>query len=190
ALVNTITPRHDQDPQLFENDPDTGLTETLQSKETTSSLKRTSEPTPEICSKCSETIFPGHSKPVVLLTCKHVIHFECIGNKRNLCPKCSSTDDLEKEGYYISPDISVNEAFKKKRKRQEDNTHENKPKESQNRKTLFELLVVPIFDEPSITVPSEEFNMEEISNKFHRLYYEVDDIEKKGDRTNREVFSV
>jgi hypothetical protein len=177
-----------RDPILFESNADIGLTQALQNKDASSSAKNAIEPTSEICSKCFEAISPELSKPVVLLTCKHVIHFECIGNKRNLCPKCPSADDLEKEGYYISPGISINEAPKKKRKKPEDNTRENKPKKiSKPQAMIRELSVVPISDEASITIPPEDSNVEGISNKFHRLYCEVDNIEKKGDRTNREV---
>ncbi|CAJ0864581.1 8769_t:CDS:1, partial [Entrophospora sp. SA101] len=70
-------------------------------------------------------------------------------------------DDLEKEGYYISPGISLNEALKKKRKKEEDNVHENKPKKiSKPQAMIQELSVIPISNEPSITAPSEDSNME------------------------------
>ncbi|CAG8647413.1 10745_t:CDS:1, partial [Diversispora eburnea] len=66
------------------------------------------------------------------------------------------------------------------------NTHENKPKKiSKLQAIIRELSVVPISNEPLITVPFEESDMEDISNKFYHLYYGVDDIEKKGNRTNR-----
>ncbi|GET03042.1 hypothetical protein GLOIN_2v1769762 [Rhizophagus clarus] len=63
------------------------------------------------CVKCSEDLssclpplgflqtFP-HSppKPLVYLTCKHIIHYNCIDNSRKLCPVCLSTDmELEEE---------------------------------------------------------------------------------------------
>ncbi|CAB4423067.1 unnamed protein product [Rhizophagus irregularis] len=65
----------------------------------------------EACDKCSEIISKvpllrldaSVSTPVVLLPCRYKAHFGCIGNKSKLCPKCPSIDDLEKEGYYISP---------------------------------------------------------------------------------------
>src|SRR5581483_5779028 len=65
----------------------------------------------ETCDKCSEVISKVPllrldafvSTPVVLLPCRHKAHFECIGDKSKLCPKCPSINDLEKEGYYISP---------------------------------------------------------------------------------------
>ncbi|CAB5385522.1 unnamed protein product [Rhizophagus irregularis] len=79
----------------------------------------------EACEKCSEVISKvpllrlnaSVSKPVVLLSCRHKVHFECIGNKSKLCPKCPSIDDLEKEGYYISPTF---DGASKKRKRKDD----------------------------------------------------------------------
>ncbi|CAG8625118.1 8251_t:CDS:2, partial [Diversispora eburnea] len=113
--LTSIMSGNKRDLPLFESNTDIGLTQALQNKDVSSSPKSAIEPTLEICSKCSEAISPERSKPIVLLTCKHVIHFECIGNKRNLCPKCPSADDLEKEGYYISPAISINEAPKKKK---------------------------------------------------------------------------
>ncbi|RIA81318.1 hypothetical protein C1645_744613 [Glomus cerebriforme] len=39
------------------------------------------------CAKCSIDISAEPPEPIVLLTCKHVVHFECIdNNKRKLCP--------------------------------------------------------------------------------------------------------
>ncbi|CAG8537881.1 1221_t:CDS:1 [Ambispora leptoticha] len=180
------------DPQLFESDPlQSDTNNKAQEKDTAHTIDENAsplKPTTEICSKCSESISSERSKPVVLLTCKHVIHFECIASKRNLCPKCPSADDLEKEGYYISPSISLNEAPKKKRKKEEDNVHENKPRRIPKPQVIIrELSVVEISDESSITAPSEDSNMEEISTKLYRLYYEVDNVEKSGNQTNRNV---
>jgi len=67
----------------------------------------------EICDKCSEVISKVPlsrvsvtlQTPVVLLPCKHRVHFFYIDSKRKLCPKCPSIYELEKEGYYISPTI-------------------------------------------------------------------------------------
>ncbi|CAG8636396.1 2347_t:CDS:2, partial [Diversispora eburnea] len=68
-------------------------------------------------------------------------------------------NNLEKEGYYISTAISINEASKKKRKKPEDNTHENKPKKiSKSQAIIRELTVVLISDEASITIPPEDSN--------------------------------
>ncbi|RIA98432.1 hypothetical protein C1645_113602 [Glomus cerebriforme] len=66
------------------------------------------------CAKCSEDLFSslpplgflrispqpqGPPKPRVYLTCKHIVHYNCIDNPRKLCPICPSTDmeidDLE-----------------------------------------------------------------------------------------------
>jgi len=66
-----------------------------------------------ICSRCSEEISPEISKPIVLLSCSHVVHFACIDDKRRLCPECPSINELEKEGYYISPITAVSETLKK-----------------------------------------------------------------------------
>ncbi|CAG8551357.1 2153_t:CDS:2 [Diversispora eburnea] len=90
---------------------------------------------------------------------------------------CSKLDDLKKEGYYVSPGISINEAPNKKKKKEKGNVYENKPKKiSKPQAMIRELSVVPISDELSITISGRNI---------HCLYCEVDDIEKKGDRTNR-----
>ena len=59
------------------------------------------------CAKCSEDLssslppvssirFPLQPqeppKPLVYLTCKHIVHYACIDNPRKLCPICPSTD--------------------------------------------------------------------------------------------------
>ena len=42
------------------------------------------------------------SKPLIYLTCKHIVHYYCIDNPRKLCPICPSTDmeidNLENSG--------------------------------------------------------------------------------------------
>ncbi|CAB4445125.1 unnamed protein product [Rhizophagus irregularis] len=63
------------------------------------------------CAKCSEDLSSclpslsfhpvstnAHMKPLVYLTCKHIVHYKCIDNPRKLYPKCPSTDiELEEE---------------------------------------------------------------------------------------------
>src|SRR6266540_2077039 len=50
------------------------------------------------CVKCFIEISAELSEPIVLLPCKHMVHFEYIDNKRKLCPGCLTTYELEKEG--------------------------------------------------------------------------------------------
>ena len=64
------------------------------------------------CAKCSEDLFSclspigflrippqalpqAPSKPLVYLTCKHIVHYHCINSLRKLCPICPSTNDIE-----------------------------------------------------------------------------------------------
>ncbi|CAG8729405.1 2351_t:CDS:1, partial [Dentiscutata heterogama] len=59
------------------------------------------------CAKCSEDLssylppigflqfspqLQGPSKPLIYLTCKHIIHYNCIDNPQKLCPICLPTD--------------------------------------------------------------------------------------------------
>ncbi|CAG8718198.1 14934_t:CDS:1, partial [Dentiscutata heterogama] len=92
---------------------------------------------------------------------------------RKLCPECPSIDDLEKEGYYISPIVLANETPKKKRKMQEKDTHKSKSKRATKPKAIIrELSVASTSSGPSISAPSETTNIGEISNQFHKLYYD------------------
>ncbi|CAG8734941.1 2544_t:CDS:2, partial [Funneliformis caledonium] len=143
----------------------------------------------EACDKCSEVISKvpllrlnaSVSKPVVLLPCRHKTYFECISNKSKLCPKCLSIDDLEKEEYYISP--TFDEASKK-RKRKDDSHKSSRDTKAQT--IICELSICPA-SEVSISAPPEDSDMRKVSNQFHKLYYEIDDTEKNGDRTNRDL---
>ena len=46
----------------------------------------------------------GPSKPLVYLTCKHIVHYNCIDNPRKLCPICPSTDMEPEEEEEMSVD--------------------------------------------------------------------------------------
>ncbi|CAI2196110.1 13924_t:CDS:2, partial [Funneliformis geosporum] len=81
------------------------------------------------CAKCSQEISTQPSEPLVTFPCcKHIVHFECIEINRKLCPKCPTNYDLEKEGFYISPEIP------RKRRRQEG---EQKSTRGSRHKPLF-----------------------------------------------------
>src|SRR4051794_27591685 len=108
-------------------------------------------------------------------------HFECISNKSKLCPKCPSIDDLEKEGYYISP--TFDEASKK-RKRKDDSRKSTRGTKVQ---TLIHELSIRSASEVSIGAPPENSDMREVLNQFHKLYYEIDDAKNNGNRANRDL---
>src|ERR1043166_9695861 len=70
------------------------------------------------CVKCSEDLssclpplgflrtFPHPPpKPLVYLTCKHIIHYNCIDNPQKLCPICPSTD----EDTDVDEDVNMDE---------------------------------------------------------------------------------
>lgn len=131
------------------------------------------------CPKCSVEISAEPSMPVVLLPCTHMVHFECIdNNKRKLCPGCPTDYELEKEGYYVSPETP------RKRKRQEGERRSTRGTKAQ---TIIRELSVFTLDGLSINAPSKALNMKDVSNQLHKLYYDIDIAEKKGDQTNRDV---
>ena len=74
------------------------------------------------CAKCSEDLSSclppigflrippqalpqAPSKPLVYLTCKHIVHYHCIDNPRKLCPICPSTE----EGADVDEDVNMDE---------------------------------------------------------------------------------
>jgi hypothetical protein len=74
------------------------------------------------CAKCSEDLFMSSSsnnaptKPLVYLTCKHIVHYDCIENPRKLCHICPSVEDLE-----LFPVEQASRTAQKKRSREDSN---------------------------------------------------------------------
>ncbi|GBC08754.1 hypothetical protein RclHR1_08350024, partial [Rhizophagus clarus] len=78
------------------------------------------------CAKCSEDLSSslpplgflriapqpqGLSKPLVYLTCKHIVHYNCIDNPQNPCPICPSTNDTETDDMETDDDETVTNNF-------------------------------------------------------------------------------
>ncbi|RIA79036.1 hypothetical protein C1645_746167, partial [Glomus cerebriforme] len=91
---------------------------------------------------------------------------------------CPTDYQLEKEGYYISPEML------RKRRRQEGERRSTRGTKMQ---TIIRELSDFTLDRLSISVPSEAMNMEDVSNQLHKLYYDIDVAEKKGDQPNRDA---
>ncbi|GES94720.1 crinkler (CRN) family protein [Rhizophagus clarus] len=45
-----------------------------------------------LCAKCLEEITADFPKDTVFLSCKHAMHYDCIGNPHKKCPTCSGED--------------------------------------------------------------------------------------------------
>ncbi|GES77024.1 hypothetical protein GLOIN_2v1769762 [Rhizophagus clarus] len=45
-----------------------------------------------LCAKCLEEITANFPKDTVFLSCKHAVHYDCIGNPHKKCPTCSGED--------------------------------------------------------------------------------------------------
>ncbi|CAG8723309.1 18218_t:CDS:2, partial [Gigaspora rosea] len=68
------------------------------------------------CAKCSEDLSSclppigflrfsppqGPLKPLIYLTCKHIIHYNCIDNPQKLCPICPPTDMEIDDGVIVT----------------------------------------------------------------------------------------
>jgi hypothetical protein len=81
------------------------------------------------CAKCSEDLSPclppigflrippqalpqASPKPLVYLTCKHIVHYHCIDNPRKLCPICPSTEEIDadvKDDDVADEDVNMDE---------------------------------------------------------------------------------
>ncbi|CAG8660323.1 24559_t:CDS:2, partial [Gigaspora margarita] len=87
------------------------------------------------CAKCSEDLSSylppigflrfspqpqGPSKPLVYLTCKHIVHYNCIDNPRKLCPICPSTD-MEIDDDVIVTGTQESSTAQKKHSREDSN---------------------------------------------------------------------
>ncbi|RGB35381.1 hypothetical protein C1646_759379 [Rhizophagus diaphanus] len=79
------------------------------------------------CAKCSEDLSSSlpplgflqitsqpqsPSKLLIYLTCKHIVHYNCINNSRKLCPICSSTNDMKTNDMETDDDKTVTNNFK------------------------------------------------------------------------------
>ena len=53
----------------------------------------------------------GPLKPLVYLTCKHIVHYNCIDNSRKLCPICPSTNDTVTDNMETDDDEIVTKNF-------------------------------------------------------------------------------
>lgn len=101
------------------------------------------------CAKCSEDLSSslpplgflrispqpqGLPKPLVYLTCKHIVHYNCIDNPRKLCPICPSTDmeidDLE------TPTEQSSSTAQKKRSSEFASEKDSNKKAKQTRKQI------------------------------------------------------
>ncbi|CAB4374648.1 unnamed protein product [Rhizophagus irregularis] len=101
------------------------------------------------CAKCSEDLSSSLPplgflqispqpqdplKPLVYLTCKHIVHYNCIDNPRKLCPICPSTDmeidDLE------TPTEQSSSTAQKKRSSEFASENDSNKKAKQTRKQI------------------------------------------------------
>ncbi|GBC19226.2 hypothetical protein GLOIN_2v1734374 [Rhizophagus irregularis DAOM 181602=DAOM 197198] len=133
----------------------------------------------------------GPSKPLVYLTCKHIVHYNCIDNPRKLCPICASAnmeiDDLE------TPTEQSSSTAQKKRSSEFASEKDSNKKAKQTRKqidrndspTLKKLIMELTSPEsledglsrdPLITLQSSVFEMDVNSLDFLDLYNKIEKL--------------
>ncbi|GBC07751.1 hypothetical protein RclHR1_07680005 [Rhizophagus clarus] len=73
------------------------------------------------CAKCSEEITLNFLlKDTVFLSCKHVMHYDCIDNPRKKCPTCPAEDSSKKRTNTSTEESSNKKAKKTKKEETED----------------------------------------------------------------------
>jgi hypothetical protein len=70
------------------------------SKDTSNQIQR------PICEQCSEEISLEFTKPTIFLPCKHVVHYDCIKDSRNMCPTCPSSETMPEVVSFANTDLS------------------------------------------------------------------------------------
>ncbi|CAB4381312.1 unnamed protein product [Rhizophagus irregularis] len=169
------------------------------------------------CAKCSEDLSSslpplgflriapqpqGPSKPLVYLTCKHIVHYNCIDNPRKLCPICASADmeidDLE------TPTEQSSSTAQKKRSSEFASEKDSNKKAKQTRKqidrndspTLKKLIMELTSPEsledglsrdPLITLQSSVSEMNVNSLDFLDLYNKIGTAEDNLRRTTHDL---
>src|SRR5436305_1769115 len=156
------------------------------------------------CVKCSEDLssclppldflrtFPHPPpKPLVYLTCKHIIHYNCIDNPRKLCPICPSSD-MEIDDLETPTEQSSSTAQKKRTRESSASTEKSSNKKAKKtggkkvssmlKKLIEELLAdTPV---PAIGENLEEAN-ESATSIFLQLSDKIDNAETKNESASR-----
>ncbi|CAG8797315.1 31453_t:CDS:2 [Gigaspora margarita] len=76
----------------------------------------------------------GPSRPLVYLTCKHIVHYNCIDNPRKLCPICPSTG-MEIDDDIIVTDTQKSSTTQKKHSREDSNESSTSTSSKKAKKT-------------------------------------------------------
>ena len=166
------------------------------------------------CAKCSEDLSSslpslgflriapqpqGPSKPLVYLTCKHIVHYNCIDNPRKLCPICPSTD-MEPEEMEIDDDDMVTDAqesssTQKKRTRKSTTEKSSSKKKKTTNKDDVSTMLKKLIEELLTNIPDsggEEANAPDVSSntgKFLYLSDMIDQAETKNEDATRNVIN-
>ncbi|CAB4384263.1 unnamed protein product [Rhizophagus irregularis] len=144
----------------------------------------------------------GPPKPLVYLTCKHIVHYNCIDNPRKLCPICPSTD-MEIDDLETLTEQSSSTAQKKRSSEFASEKDSNKKakqtrkqidrKDSPTLKKLIMELTSPEFledglsQDPLITLQSSVSEMDVNSLDFLDLYNKIGTAEDNLRRTTHDL---
>ncbi|CAB5369567.1 unnamed protein product [Rhizophagus irregularis] len=152
-----------------------------------------------LCTYCEKPILSDNSpRSVVINVCGHIHHRSCAKeiDRRGVlsCGTCHASDDSDplilttqtNKCAKCSQEISTQPSDFSilKRRRQEG---EQKSTRGSKAQTIIRELSDFTLDELSINAPSESLNMQDVSNQLHKMYYDIDVAEKKGDQANRDV---
>src|ERR1044072_12089 len=173
SLVRRMSNQLQVDSPVIQEDPMEGVQDTL-NQETETRLT---------CAKCSEEITLDFSKDTVLLSCKHVVHYDCINNPQKLCPICQSSEGAEARGKRSSEFASETVPSKKAKK-------QVKREDSPTLKKLIRELTSPTYQQAEGPISlqssvSEISEMDVSSLDFLDLYNKIDTAEDNLQRTTQ-----
>ncbi|KAF0413850.1 hypothetical protein F8M41_007713 [Gigaspora margarita] len=125
-------------------------------------------------------------KPLIYLTCNHVIHYNCIDNPQKLCPICPSTDMEIDDGVIVTNSQESSTAQKKCSSGSTKKSFNKKAKKVGGKKVssmIKQLIEELLTDIPSAGGRSLEEASESVSN-FLQLSERIDHAETKNEEAS------
>ncbi|GBB95527.1 hypothetical protein RclHR1_25540004 [Rhizophagus clarus] len=124
-----------------------------------------------LCVKCLEEITADFLKDTVFLSCKHIVHYDCIANLHKRCPICSDEDLL-----MFSVEQSSSTAQKKCSSDSAEKSSSKKAKKTKSEKKVLSKLK-NFIEELSSETSQDSVVMEEGTGDFFDLYNSIINME-------------
>ncbi|RIB21551.1 hypothetical protein C2G38_2176286 [Gigaspora rosea] len=145
-----------------------------------------------ICEKCSEEISLEFTKPTIFLSCKHVVHYDCIKDSHKMCPTCPSSEMISEVVSFANTDLS--DAQKKRtRKLSTEKSSSKKVKKTGGKKVSS--TIKQLIEELLTDIPDGGRSLEETSyptdtgGVFWKLSNRIDSAESKNEDASRDLIT-